>query len=252
MRILLSNDDGFDAPGIQALYNHLKDDHEVWIIAPNSERSSTGHSLTLQSILRITHVEGHLYKCNGFPADCIHLGLQTVMKDCLPDLVISGINRGANLSQDIYYSGTCAAAREASFSGIPSLSLSLDVESGLEAFWQNLFPILDKIISEKIYESIPDFCSLNINAPNSEELVQDWKYCEIGFSRYNASIHHAVDPKGRDYYWLGSGDRELNESNKETDVYWVSQGLVSVSPCRWIPAEKNDFSQIEEKLGELN
>ena len=249
MRILLSNDDGFYAPGIQALYNHLKDEHEVWIIAPSSERSSTGHSLTLQSILRITPQAPQLYKCNGFPADCIHLGLQTVMKDNLPDLVISGINRGSNLSQDIYYSGTCAAAREASFMGIPSLSLSLDVESGVKANYQNLFPLLDKIISEKIYQDIPNFCSLNINAPNSDNLPSEWRYCEIGYSRFKANIHHSLDPKGRDYYWLGSGERELNEDNSETDVYWVSKGMVSVSPCKWIPAEKNDFSKIAEKLG---
>lgn len=249
MRILLSNDDGFYAPGLRALYDHLKDDHEVWVIAPGSERSSTGHSLTLQNVLRLKQVSELQYKCNGFPADCVHLGLRTIMKDNMPDLVISGINRGSNLGQDIYYSGTCAAAREASFSAIPSLSLSLDVESGAKAYWQNLFPILDKIISEKIYTKIPNFSSLNINAPNTEELANEWKYCEIGFSRYKASIQGAVDPKGKNYYWLGSGERELTPENKGTDVYWVSENLVSVSPCRWIPAENSDFSAIEKELG---
>ena len=248
MRILITNDDGYGAEGIEKLYAHLIADHEVWIIVPDRERSATSHSITLYDILRINDLGKLKYSCTGFPADCVNLGLQTVMKDSLPDLVISGINRGSNLGQDVYYSGTAAGAREASFWGIPSISLSLDVARGDKAYYENIFPALDRIIDEKIYNDIPDYCSLNINAPNTEIAPIGWKYCEIGFAKYKGRVSRSLDPKGQEYYWLGSGNRLIEPMHGKMDVYWVDQGEVSVSPCRWIPNKENDFGLVSKKL----
>lgn len=249
MRILLSNDDGYGAQGLEVLYTHLRQNHEVWIIAPDSERSGTSHGLTLQNVLRMHYVEDRRYKCTGYPADCVNLGLQTAMKDCEPDLVISGINRGSNIGQDIYYSGTCAAAREASFFGIPSMALSLNVRRGQKAHYECLFPILDKIISENIYKLIPRLSSLNINAPNTEKKITSWKYCDVGFAKYSGRIQESLDPKGHEYYWLGSGERAIADSDQNSDLYWSSQGELTVSPCKWIGSGMEDFEVLKEKLG---
>lgn len=251
MRILLTNDDGYNAHGIQALYDYLKDDHEVWIIAPDGERSATSHSLSLQSILRLKKKNEFSYSCTGFPADCIHLGFQTIMKEKRPDLVLSGINRGSNLGQDIYYSGTVAGAREACFRGVPAVSLSLDVASGQKAYYENLFPLLGKIIDEKIYQDIPKYCSLNINAPNIKGAGKDWEYCELGFAAYDGTSQKALDPKGQEYYWLSSGKRLIESGCDRMDVYWVEKGKVSVSPCAWIPNKQNDFTKVAEKLSRV-
>ena len=167
MRILLTNDDGFGAPGLEALRRYLaqsySDTFDVWTVAPDSERSSTGHSLTLQNILKLKKLSDRDFTCNGFPADCVHLSLKTILKELKPDIVISGINRGSNLGQDIYYSGTCAAAREASFFDIPSIALSLDSNVGDDSYFENVFPLLKHIIDEKIYLDIPSKCSLNLS-----------------------------------------------------------------------------------------
>src|SRR3954452_7886412 len=132
MKILVSNDDGVHAPGLMALVKELKKLGDVWVVAPLEERSTTGHSLTIHKPLRLVTMESGFYGVSGSPADCIYLGINQVMKE-MPDLVVSGINRGANLGQDVYYSGTVSAAREACILGIPSMAVSLDVDFGSKA-----------------------------------------------------------------------------------------------------------------------
>src|SRR4051794_39996110 len=127
MRILLSNDDGVHAVGLRAMYNELKKLGEVWVVAPLEEKSTTGHSLTIHKPLRLIPMDKNFYGVSGSPADCVYLGIRQVMKK-MPDLVVSGINRGANLGQDVYYSGTVSAAREACILGIPSMAVSLAVD----------------------------------------------------------------------------------------------------------------------------
>src|SRR4051794_12113483 len=127
MRILISNDDGIHAPGLQHLYRELKKLGKVWVVAPIDEKSTTGHSLTLHKPLRIVPVSKDFYGVSGSPADCVYLGIRQIIK-AMPDIVVSGPNRGANLGQDVYYSGTVSAAREACIMGIPSLAVSLAVD----------------------------------------------------------------------------------------------------------------------------
>src|SRR3954468_20428069 len=127
MRILLSNDDGIHAEGLRVLYQELKKLGQVWVVAPLEEKSTTGHSLTIHKPLRMIPMGDQFYGVSGSPADCVYLGIRQVLKK-MPDLVVSGINRGANLGQDVYYSGTVSAAREASIRGIPALAVSLAVD----------------------------------------------------------------------------------------------------------------------------
>src|SRR3984957_2133113 len=127
MRILVSNDDGVHAEGIRILAKELEQLGDVWVVAPLEEKSTTGHSLTIHKPLRIHHLDNGFYGVSGSPADCVYIGIREIMKG-MPDLVVSGINRGANLGQDIYYSGTVSAAREACILGIPSMAVSLCVD----------------------------------------------------------------------------------------------------------------------------
>src|SRR3954471_12860585 len=126
MRILLSNDDGVHSVGLRAIYQELKKLGQVWVVAPLEEKSTTGHSLTIHKPLRMIPMGKDFYGVSGSPADCVYLGIREVLR-AMPDLVVSGINRGANLGQDVYYSGTVSAAREACILGIPSMAVSLAV-----------------------------------------------------------------------------------------------------------------------------
>lgn len=239
MRVLLTNDDGYLAPGIIALRDFLKKDHEVWTVAPHMERSATSHGLTLREVLRLKQVDEKTYACNGLPADCVKLALHHLMLESPPDLVISGINRGSNLGQDIYYSGTCAGAREASFYGFPSLALSLNGKSWETLYFENLFPIVDKIIRERIDKILPACSSLNINGPNVEKLDSKPVLCPIGFASYDGGVRKGLDPKGGSYYWLETGERLSNESGRNTDIYWAEiMERLTVSLCCWTELER--------------
>ena len=126
MRILISNDDGVHSWGLEVLHKHLKRLGTAWVVAPLEEKSTTGHSLTIHKPLRVNRLENGFYSVSGSPADCVYIGIREVIKG-LPDVVVSGINRGGNLGQDVYYSGTVSAAREACILGIPAISVSVDI-----------------------------------------------------------------------------------------------------------------------------
>ena len=171
MRILLSNDDGIHSIGIRHLYKELSRLGKVWVVAPLEEKSTTGHSLTLHKPLRILPIERNFYGVSGSPADCVYLGIREVMK-CKPDLVVSGINRGANLGQDVYYSGTVSAAREACILGIPSLAVSLAVDF-VNAPPENKlnYPaaarMAVKVLRELLKGEFPHHTLFNLNLPDT-------------------------------------------------------------------------------------
>lgn len=233
MNILISNDDGIYAPGIRALYDILKNIANVTVIAPLEERSTTGHSLHLNSVLRLEKIEQNLYGCSGFPADCVLMGIGHLMKGKRPDLVISGINRGANLGQDLYYSGTIAAAREATFHGIPAIAVSLNLSfNNLEEkpYYESAAKIILKLVQEEMHKSIPELTVLNVNVPNIPyESLKGIKQTKIGFRKYSDEISERVDCRNRKYYWIAGtygGFREYGE----TDCEAVEQNYVSITP----------------------
>jgi 5'-nucleotidase len=247
LNVLISNDDGVHAPGIQTLFNTIKDICNATIIAPLEERSTTGHTISLDRPLRLQKVEHQVYGCTGYPGDCTLMGLGHVFKECKPDLVISGINRGANLGQDLYYSGTVAAAREAAFHGVPSIAVSLACEySSKKVDYQPAANFIKHLVEQKIHECIPELSLLNINVPNLPgQEIKGVKYTTIGFRDYSEQIDSRVDSRNRDYYWVAGIYRGYREIGN-TDCEAVAAGHVSFTPQILINSIERDFSQLED------
>lgn len=245
MQILVSNDDGVSAPGIYALAEEFSD-FTVVVIAPERERSTTGHSLTLHKPLRIQRLRKNVYWVSGGPADCIYLGIYEVLGK-KPDLVLSGINRGANLGQDVFYSGTASAAREAANLGVPSMAVSLDLsyhkkektehyaaaaKAARKALEQSLltFSGQKKLVWKKALKSWPAGLMLNVNVPNLPfAKIKGTRAATQGHRIYGSSIAKRVDARGRDYFWIG-GKYEGYRPIPESDCWWVDRGYVSVTP----------------------
>jgi 5'-nucleotidase len=228
VNILVTNDDGIHAPGIKALAYELAKIGTVTIVAPDRERSAIGHALTLHHPLRATKTGRNMFAVDGTPTDCVNLGIHTLL-DLKPDLVVSGINNGGNMGDDVTYSGTVSAAMEATLMGIPAFSISL-VTSGVG---EN-YPVaagfasrLARIICDK---GLPGDTFLNVNIPDLplDKLLQPLITTQ-GKRRYEGMIIDKVDPRGRNYYWIGTVD--LNFYDIEgSDYTAVSRGHISVTP----------------------
>lgn len=238
MRILVSNDDGYQSPGIQVLTQSLRKlGHEVWVVAPQRDRSTVGHSLTLHKPLRMQSVGTQEYFVSGSPADCVYMATRFVMKDALPDLVVSGINQGANLGNDIFYSGTVAAAREGLMFGIPSVAISLCCGlperldpshrwEGSEMFVQKYF---NQLIEEKAFST--EYLT-NISIPDtSADKIKGMKITKQGRRFYSDLVREATDPRNKKYYWVG-GSYEGFDKIEGTDCVAVNDGYVSLTPLR--------------------
>lgn len=226
MRILVTNDDGIQSPGILALAEHLAAIGEVTVVAPDRERSAVGHSLTLHSPLRAEEIRPGFFAVDGTPTDCVHLGVYGLL-DKRPDLVVSGINKGGNLGDDITYSGTVSAAMEATLMGVPAFAVSLAGDSfryedfqGAAAFSARLAEIMQR-------QTLPADTFLNVNVP-----VPDYRGVWVtrqGKRIYEDVIVEKLDPRGRKYYWIGGG--ELGFHNIEgTDFHAIGAGYVSITP----------------------
>ncbi len=228
MRILLTNDDGINATGIKVLAEHLAQIGHVSIVAPDRERSAAGHSLTLHHPLRSLKVADDTYAVDGTPTDCVNLGIHKLLS-CMPDIVISGINHGANLGDDITYSGTVSAAMEATLMGIPAFAISLSTNKEIGNFAAAaMFAVkLAGIIRER---GLPGDTFLNVNVPDlPQELLKSTVVTSQGKRSYEGMIVDKVDPRGRNYYWIGSVDMNFHDI-EGTDYYAVSRGHISVTP----------------------
>ncbi len=248
MKILLSNDDGVHAAGLKVLYEELKKLGTVKVVAPLEEKSTTGHSLTLHKPLRLIQMENKdFYGVNGSPADCVYLGIKQVMK-FKPDIVVSGINRGANLGQDIYYSGTVSAAREACIMGIPSYAVSLDVEFKSrkpenKLNFKTAAKIAVKVIQEYQKSKFPKYTLLNINVPDVPmSKIKGIVPARQGFRHYSGAVVKRLDHRGKDYYWVG-GQYAGFEKEKDTDCAMVDEGFVTITPLK---LDVTDMAFLEE------
>jgi len=252
MKLLLANDDGVHAPGIRVLHHELKTKFHSTIIAPLEERSTTGHSLSLDKPLRLEKLETDIYGCSGFPGDCVLMGLH-VMKENRPDVVISGINRGANLGQDLYYSGTVAAAREATFHQVPALAVSLAFHSVLdEHLYQTAAQVVRVCLEQGMHQHIPSLTLININVPNVEySKIKGFKLTEIGFRRYSEEIHARVDVRQKDYFWIAGLYQGFAE-NPESDCQAVHDGYVSITPHALVGRTSKDYSGLINVIERLN
>lgn len=252
MRLLLANDDGVHAPGIHALFNELKNDFDTTIVAPLEERSTTGHSLSLDRPIRVEKIQDKIFGCSGFPGDCVLMGLH-LLKDSRPDVVVSGINRGANLGQDLYYSGTIAAAREATFHKVPAIAVSLVFNSILDNHrYETAAKVIKMCLEAKIHETIPMLTLLNINVPNVElSEIKGFKLSEIGFRRYSEEIHARIDMRQREYFWI-AGLYEGFAENPDSDCQAVHDGYVAITPHALVDNTSKDYTALKKVIEGLN
>lgn len=231
MHILVSNDDGINAPGILALTQAMLPLGKVTVIAPESNQSASGHKRTLHDPLRISPVRSFMegvdaYSITGSPADCTAVAMLGFIKAPI-DLVVSGINRGPNLAQDVTYSGTVAVALEAAIMGLPAIAFSLDDRTS-HADYQPSIPIAQQIAKIFIQQRMPKLTILNVNIPAGP--IKGWKATQQGLREYRNQLIERIDPNGYPYYWVG-GERPTGDVATEgTDLWAVHNGYVSLTP----------------------
>ena len=226
-RILVTNDDGIQSSGIIELAEALESLGEVFVIAPMQEMSAASHSLTLTRPLRMDKLSDHRYAIDGTPTDCIALGLKKVLNDEYPDLVVSGINRGANLGDDTTYSGTVAGALEGTIYGIPAIAMSLVTRRDFNFKYAAEFAVF--AAKKVLEEGLPPGTLLNINVPVGP--IKGALVTKDGRKAVATNIIEALDPRGRTYYWIGE-DASTWNVEYGTDYEAVSKGLVSITPLR--------------------
>ncbi len=233
MKILITNDDGILAPGLAALHAALLPLGDVLAIAPERPRSACGHAITLHKPLRLMPVElpdgAEAYAINGFPADCVALGVSDHLGG-RPDLVVSGINLGPNLGVDMIYSGTVAAAREGAICGIPSFALS--IASYQAADFQPAAKFAHYLAQTILQQGLPEGSFLNVNVPAAPtSQIQGVSLTRQSRIRYDNRIERRTDPRGGAYYWL-TGDRLDRTSQPDADAEAVESNRISVTPVR--------------------
>jgi 5'-nucleotidase len=245
MRILISNDDGIQADGLNELRTSLQDQHKVFVVAPDHERSATGHKITMHRPLRVkecpypgTDTIG--WEVDGTPADCVKLGLEVLLPEP-PDLVISGINFGPNLGTDVLYSGTVSAAFEGLINGIPSIAISL------ATYEYHNFSFSGKIIKEIVSilkGGLPPSTLLNINIPPGTP--QGIKVTRLGNRRYVNIFDKRIDPRGRVYYWMAGEPYDIDENDPETDIWAVNEGYISITPIQFDMTDYGFMENLKE------
>ena len=229
MKILVSNDDGYLATGINVLAAALRNVAEVVVVAPDRNRSAASNSLTLKNPLRVSEVSENCFKVDGTPSDCVHLAL-TGFLDFEPDLVVSGINHGANLGDDTIYSGTVAAAMEGRFLGLPSIAVSL-VGLKLQHF-ETAAAIACSLVKKIERAPLASDVVLNLNVPNiALDEIRGVRSTRLGFRHKAEQIIRDTDPYGRPIYWVGPAG-EGQDAGEGTDFYAIEQNYASVTPLK--------------------
>ncbi|GAB2641901.1 5'/3'-nucleotidase SurE [Vibrio panuliri] len=228
LRILLSNDDGVHAEGIHTLAKALQPFADITIVAPDRNRSGASNSLTLEQPLRVTMIAPQIYSVQGTPTDCVHFALNELMKDDLPDLVLSGINHGANLGDDVLYSGTVAAAMEGHFLGVQSIALSLAGKVNFATAAQ----VAVELVEQHLKQPIPTNRLLNVNIPDrTYNELTGTVVTRLGARHHAEDMIKQQDPRGHDIYWLGPPGKE-QDAGEGTDFYAIEHGFVSITPLQ--------------------
>lgn len=228
MKILVTNDDGIHAPGITALAAALGAIGEVAVVAPDRERSAASHALTLHHPLRAEMIAPGRFAVDGTPTDCVNLGIHSLL-DFHPDIVVSGINRGANIGDDVTYSGTVAAALEATLMGIPAFAISL-VTKDVDADYSVAAAYAARLALELSRQGLPRDTFLNVNVPGlAPHMLKSPLITIQGKRRYEGTIVDSVDPRGRSYYWIGTADLDFHDIDG-TDFAAIKRGHISITP----------------------
>ncbi|MGI9411981.1 MAG: 5'/3'-nucleotidase SurE, partial [Hyphomicrobiaceae bacterium] len=254
MRILVTNDDGIDAPGLEALEEiarSLSDD--VWIVAPETNHSGAGHSLSLRDPIRMREIDERRYAVQGTPTDCVIMAVRRVMFDNLPDLILSGVNMGQNLAEDVTYSGTIAAAFEGTLVGIKSIALSQSVgfREGRAPEWDTSTKHAPELIRKLLKVDWPNGVLMNVNFPDcAPDDVLGVRITSQGRRDQSMlAIDERYDSWGRPYYWLGFG-RKLSNPPEDVDLWAIYNGYISVTPLSMNLTARSMFSPLEAVLGD--
>jgi 5'/3'-nucleotidase len=245
MKILVSNDDGYLATGINVLADALSDIADVVVVAPDRNRSAASNSLTLHDPLRVSKVGENRYRVNGTPSDCVHLAL-TGFLDEEPDLVVSGINHGANLGDDVIYSGTVAAAMEGRFLGLPTIAVSL-VGNNLQHF-DTAARVATELVQRLDEDPLPAEFILNVNVPNRpyEELT-GIQVVRLGFRHKSEPVVKSEDAHGRTIFWVGPAGAG-QDAGDGTDFHAIDQGAVAITPLKVDLTRHEAVPQVAEWL----
>ncbi len=227
MRILLSNDDGYQAPGIQTLFEKLSQKHEVTVVAPDQDRSGASNSLTLDKPLRVRQHGENIYSVSGTPTDCVHLAITGLLEQ-EPDIVISGINAGPNLGDDVLYSGTVAAAMEGRHLGYPAIAVSSSSFTPL--YLDITAELVDDLVNQVVKKAPPSNMIFNLNVPDIPEVcLSDLVVTRLG-SRHKAEpVIKSEDPRGEPIYWVGPPGAE-QDAGAGTDFHAMQNQLPSLTP----------------------
>ncbi|QDR80640.1 5'/3'-nucleotidase SurE [Sporomusa termitida] len=236
MHILLTNDDGINAPGIKALWLELSQIARITVVAPDSEKSASSQAITVHHPIWVdTHCIDTpaicAWRVGGTPTDCVKVALEALLTDDRPDIIVSGINHGSNLGTDILYSGTVSAAIEGALHGLPAIAMSLDS-------WQpfDFMPaakMARKIVEKMVTKCLPPNTLLNVNVPAlKEEQFKGIAVTKLGVRSYENTFERRQDPRGRIYYWM-SGKVSESENDPDTDIIAVKNGRVSITPIHF-------------------
>jgi 5'-nucleotidase len=243
MKILVTNDDGIHAPGIKALAQAFRTLGDVLVVAPDGERSASGHALTLQRPLRLHEIAEGEYAVDGTPTDCVLLAVHAVLKGELPDLVVSGVNTGPNMGDDVTYSGTVSAAFEGTLLGIPSMAVSLATFDPVP--YEPAAEIALRIAKRFLEKGLPPKTLLNVNVPPGPiESLKGVRLTKLGHRVFTDIIAPRVDPRGRAYYWVAGTAKWAPE--ERTDIDAIQKGYVSVTPLNM---DMTDFKLLVELEG---
>jgi len=235
-RILVTNDDGVFSEGIKLLAARLRPLAEVTVVAPDREQSAMGHALTLHRPLRLREIGDGVYSVDGTPTDCVSLGLLWLLKDTPPELVVSGINFGLNLGDDVTYSGTVSATFEGTLMGIPSVAFSQEVAKSFS--FERSADFAAGLVEVLLRNELPEDLLLNVNFPASEP--HGVRLTKLGRRRYQQSVVQKLDPQGREYYWIAG--KPVWDESEGSDQDAVAEGYVSITPLH---LDLTDYRGIE-------
>jgi 5'-nucleotidase len=248
MKILVSNDDGVHALGIKILAKKLAEIAEITIIAPDRNRSGASNSLTLNRPVRIKYIDEKTISVEGTPTDCVHLAMTGLLKETF-DMVVSGVNEGANLGDDIFYSGTVAAAMEGRFLGRSAMAISLvtpHLESCVHYYYETAAEIAKELVTRLQTSPLPDQSILNVNVPNLPlSKIQGYEITRLGKRQCADPVIQSLDPRNKPIYWLGLPGIE-EDGGPGTDFHAIARGYVSITPVQLDLTNYSAFEQLAE------
>jgi len=241
--ILITNDDGIHSPGLAALKQALRPLGRIVVVAPDRDNSAISHALTMNRPLRLTRLEEDVYTLDGTPTDCVSIGLSKVL-DRAPDLLVSGINNGPNIGDDITYSGTVSAAIEGTMYAVPSMAMSIAGEIVIE--YERADRVVRELAETVIRNGLPANTLVNVNIPDAEK-PKGIKVTRQGRRIWQQAVQEVKDPRGRVHYWIGGGT-PLLDSGRDTDVHMLSEGYVTITPIHLDLTNHEGISYFREDL----